>query len=176
MEKDILMKQEIHSSAKVHPTTVIIGNVKIGQNVEIGPYCIIGAKAESIKHLKDEGAGVVIEDGAIITGLCTIDAGVERPTTIGVDAFIMKGVHIGHACIVGHDCLLSPHVVLCGYVELRSQCNMGMASVIHQRVVVPTGCMVGMNTTITKSTELNPWSTYVGSPARLLGPNKKRPH
>lgn len=155
----------------IHPTAIIYPNVTIGENVEIGAYCIIGAPAESKRFWNIEGKGVVIKDNTIITGHVTIDAGTEKPTIIGSDCFIMKGVHIGHDATIKNNVTLSPHVVIGGHVTVEDNVNMGIASVVHQRQIIPRNCMIGMNTTITKQTRMIDKGCYIGSPARWIREN-----
>lgn len=155
----------------IHPTAIIYPNVKIGNNVTIGAYCIIGAPAEDKKNWNTSNYTVVIEDDAIITGHVTIDAGTFRDTKIGKGCFIMKGVHIGHDCVLKENCTLSPHVVIGGRCNIGESVNMGMCSVVHQRKDIPKGCMIGMNSTITKKTEMVERGCYIGSPARWLREN-----
>jgi len=152
----------------IHPTAIIYPNVEIGKNVTIGAYCIIGAPAESKQFWNKEGKGVVIMDNTIITGHVTIDAGTIVPTVIGKDCFIMKGVHIGHDAFICQGVTLSPHVVIGGHSEIGVHTNMGIASVVHQRVSVPPLCMIGMNATITKKSKLLTKGVYVGSPAKFI--------
>jgi UDP-N-acetylglucosamine acyltransferase len=158
----------------VHPTAIIYPNVEIGDNVHIGAYCIIGAKAESKAHWNDSDEhGVIIMDNTIITGHVTIDAGTVNNTIIGSDCFIMKGVHIGHDALICKSVTLSPHVVIGGHVEIRIGTNMGMGSIVHQRVVVPSNCMIGMNSTVTKKSELKHGGVYVGSPCKFIRWNER---
>ena len=155
----------------IHPTAIIYPNVKIGKDIYIGAYCIIGAPAESKKHWNEIGKGVIISDGAIINGHCTIDAGTEIPTRIGEKTFIMKGVHIGHDACVEDGATLSPHVVIGGHSIVGENTNMGIASVVHQRVTIPSGCMIGMNSTVTKKTVMEENNCYIGNPAKWLRQN-----
>lgn len=158
----------------VHPTAVIYPNVEIGENVHIGAFCIIGAKAESKKYWNaPDEHGVIIMDNTTITGHVTIDAGTVRPTIIGKDCFIMKGVHIGHDAFICQNATLSPHVVIGGHSEIGQGANMGISSVVHQRVSVPSHCMIGMNATITKKSKLEPGGVYVGSPAKFIRWNER---
>jgi UDP-N-acetylglucosamine acyltransferase len=155
----------------IHPTAIIYPNVKIGDNVEIGAYCIIGAPGESKKFWGKKGHGVEIMDNTVITGHVTIDAGTVEPTLIGSNCFIMKGVHIGHDSVIGSGVTLSPHVVIGGHCIIGERTNMGIASVVHQRVKIPNDCMIGMNSTVTKKTEMISHSCYVGSPAKWIREN-----
>ena len=60
----------------IHPTALIADNVLIGENIYIGPYCVIGFPPEW-KGYETQSKGVVIGDGVRLTGLVTVDAGVE---------------------------------------------------------------------------------------------------
>jgi acetyltransferase-like isoleucine patch superfamily enzyme len=48
-----------------------------------------------------------------------------------------------------------------------------MNATIHQRVTIPSKCMVGMSAVITKKTQLEPNVVLVGNPARIIRSNKK---
>lgn len=158
----------------IHPTAVIFPGVIIEDGVHVGPYCIIGAKAEYRKFWNSESLfSVIIKKGTIITGHVTIDAGTEKHTEIGNDCFIMKGVHIGHDSTIRDEVTLSPHVVIAGHCEIGARTNMGIGSIVHQHLKIPEDCMIGMNTTITKRTHLIPNWVYIGSPAEKLRKNKK---
>lgn len=157
----------------IHPTAVIYPNVKLGRNVEIGAYCIIGAPAEDKKHWENNNHTVEIGDNTIITGHVTIDAGTVENTKIGSNCFIMKGVHIGHDAQIGDNVTLSPHVVIGGHCHILDYVNMGIASVVHQRCVIPPNCMIGMNATITKKTACKEKGVYIGTPARWIRENRK---
>jgi len=56
----------------IHPTAIIGENVQIGENVYIGAYCIIGSAPEW-KGKEHENKGVIIKNGARLTGLVTVD-------------------------------------------------------------------------------------------------------
>lgn len=160
---------------KIHPTAIIYPNVTIEDNVEIGPYCIIGAPPESIKYYsKPNDNGVLIKTGTIITGHVTIDSGTTKDTTIGKDNFIMKGVHIGHDCILGDNITIAPHVLIGGFVTIGDYTNFGMGAVVHQRLYIPSKCMIGMNSTITKTTEMFLNGVYAGSPAKFRRLNNRK--
>lgn len=159
----------------IHPTAIIYPNVILGDNITIGAYCIIGAPAEDKKNWdKEQGHSVVIGDNVIITGHVTIDSGTIRDTEIKDYSFIMKGCHIGHDASIDYGVTMSPHTLIGGHATIGLRTNMGMGSVVHQRVDVPEGCMIGMNTTITKKSILEPHGVYIGSPAKFIRWNKRK--
>jgi acyl-[acyl carrier protein]--UDP-N-acetylglucosamine O-acyltransferase len=157
----------------IHETAVIYPGVTLGHNVTIGPFCIIGAPAETKKHDGQHGFGVVIGNNVTIHGHATIDAGSQRPTIIDDGAYIMKTVHIGHDSIIHKNVTISPHVVVGGFVEIHEQTNIGMNATIHQRLTIPSKCMLGMGAIITKKTPLEPNTVLVGNPARIIRNNNR---
>jgi acetyltransferase-like isoleucine patch superfamily enzyme len=51
--------------------------------------------------------------------------------------------------------------------------NIGLNAVIHQRLNIPYGIMVGMGAVVTKKTELVPKTKLAGVPARIIGDNER---
>lgn len=155
----------------IHPTAIIYPNVTIGEDVYIGPYCVIGAPAEHLKHWGEpDQKSVVIQSGTIIHGHVTIDAGIHGDTYIYSKCFIMKGVHIGHDSEIGSKCVIAPRAIIGGHVKMSPECKIGMGAIIHQRKVVPMNIEIGMGAVVTKSTELWKDGTFVGNPAHFLKP------
>ena len=166
------MKSTVGSNTFIHPTAIIYPNVKIGDNCYIGPYCIIGAPPEW-KGRENDSKGVIIMDNVRITGHVTIDSGANEPTIIGDNCYIMKGVHIGHDAIIQDNVTLSCHSIIGGHSCVMFDTNVGLGAIVHQKVIVPSGCMIGMGAIVTKKTEMKPNSKYVGNPAKYLGENVK---
>lgn len=156
----------IHDTAIIHMTG-------IGEQVYIGAYCLIGEPAENRATWPNSSHYVEIQDGAILCGLVTVDAGTVRNTVIGKRSMLMKGVHVGHDAIIGEDCTLACGAKIGGHVVLGRGVNIGLNAVIHPRVTVPQGCMIGAGAVVTKTTEMKPFCCYVGNPARFLRWNQK---
>jgi len=156
----------------IHPTAIIGENVTIGKNVYIGPLCIIGYPAEW-RGKEHNDLGVVIEDGAILTGLVTVDSGATRPTIIGKDCYLMKHSHVGHDAILEDQVTLSCGAKVGGHCIIGVMTNIGLNACIHQKINVPYGCMIGMGTIVTKTTDLSPRTKYVGVPAKAIGGNER---
>jgi UDP-N-acetylglucosamine acyltransferase len=156
----------------IHETAIIYDGVVIEPNVQIGPYCIIGAPAEWKGKTSDKG--VRICEGAILTGLITIDAGVERTTYIGPNCYIMKHAHVGHDAILHSGATISCGAKIGGHANIGQNTNIGLNSVIHQKKIVPQDCMIGMGSVLTKGLIMSPGMKYAGNPAKLLGENIKK--
>lgn len=163
----------IHPTAKVHPSCVIGPNVVIEENVTIGPYCVIGMPAEW-KGRESENKGVIIRSGTVLTGLVTVDSGVERTTLISNNCYLMKHSHVGHDCQVGHDVVISCGAKIGGHTVIGAYCNIGLNAVIHQRQEIKGGCMIGMGSVITRKLITEPYRKYAGNPATDIGENLRR--
>jgi UDP-N-acetylglucosamine acyltransferase len=160
----------IHETAYIHQTAVIYPNVIIEANVYIGPYCIIGAPAEW-KGREEDNGGVLIMEGARLTGLVTVDAGTDKRTVIGKDCYLMKHSHIGHDAILASGVTLSCGAKVGGHTIVRKNTNVGLNAVLHQKLDIPEGCMIGASSFVGKKSILKPFHKYAGVPVRELGKN-----
>lgn len=165
----------IHPSAYIHPSAVIGDNVLIEADVYIGPGCIIGFPPEW-KGKEYATFGVVIGKGSRLTGLVTIDGGGEHQTVIGVNCYLMKHCHVGHDAQIYPDVTISCGAKIGGHAIIHEGCNIGLNAVIHQRQVIKEYCMIGMGAVVTKKLVTEPFKTYAGNPAKLIGDNDKHPN
>ena len=154
----------------IHPTAIIYPNVVIEEDCYIGPYCIIGAPAEWKGH-EEESKGVRIGAGSRLTGMVTVDAGVNGTTVILNNCYLMKHSHVGHDALIGVGVTISCGVKVGGHSVIGEHCNIGLNAVIHQKVRIPEGCMIGASAFIGKKTELKPYRKYAGVPAKDIGEN-----
>lgn len=157
----------------IHSTAIIGKNVTIEDDVYIGPYCVIGMPAEW-KGKENIDKGVLIKKGTRITGLVTIDSGVEKITTIGENCYLMKHSHVGHDAQLGDNVTLSCGAKIGGHSIIGNTTNIGLNAVIHQKVTVPEGCMIGASGFVGKKSILKPFHKYAGVPVKELGTNERR--
>lgn len=180
------------SSNFIHPTAIIEDGALIGQNNFIGPYCYItsnstigndnrleafvciGTPAEhkNILRLGQRGKRTVIGHNNIIREYVTIHAGFEKDTIIGDDNTIQRNSHIGHDAVIKDNTTLSCNTIVAGHVIVEDGANMGLGSITHQFTQLPPYSMLGMGTIVTKKSIIEPFSIYVGNPARFLKINK----
>ena len=100
----------------IYDSATIIGEAKIGDNVWIGPFCLIdGTGGLTIGNFCDISAGVKIFTHdtikrALSGGKCKIEyapVSIGNCCFIGTDTVILKGVEIGNHCLVAANSLVN---------------------------------------------------------------------
>jgi UDP-3-O-[3-hydroxymyristoyl] glucosamine N-acyltransferase len=132
-----------------HPTAVVHESAIIGENVALGPYCIIGARA----RIGDDcliGAHTVVEDLA----------------RIGPRTILHPHVFLGSACEIGRDCEVHPHTSIGSDGFGYSTCAKGKQHKIPQlgNVVIGDEVEIGSNCAIDRATLT---STHIRSGTKL---------
>ncbi len=175
----------ISPDARVHPNVIMgKGNrimegaiiregVQLGDNNYIGPYCIIGDVPEKVGFW-DKPGKVLIGSNNRFTKQVTIDAATDGLTIIKDNVIMLKNSHLGHDATLKDRVVLSCNVCIGGHTVVNQGCNFGLGAVAHQRLEIPEYTMVGMNSTITKRTMMQPGRKMAGSPARDIGSNIKK--
>lgn len=149
---------------------IIREGVIMGDNNFVGPYCIIGDAPEKVGWF-DKPKGVKIGNNNRLTKQVTIDSGTEQRTIVNDDNLFLKNSHLGHDVVTGNNNVFSCNSVIGGWTKVGNSSNFGIGSVVHQRLSLPDGVMIGMNSTVTKKSELNSHRKYAGSPVKDIGPN-----
>lgn len=176
-------------SNRIHPTAVIGPEVKLGERNIIGPYCVLqgpvvlGDDNYVASHVVIGGAGEVrghamtasweesFDGGAVHIGsrnvlkeFVTISGGWAGETTVGDDGFLMTKAHVNHDGTIGDEVTISGMVVTAGHVTIEDGANLGLGTVVHQRLTVPAGSMIGMQSAVTR--QLPPFVVSMGVPAK----------
>jgi len=132
-------KPVIHESAFIHPQANVTGNVFIGKDVYIGPFCTI----------RGDFGKIIIEDGCNVQESCTVHMFPGAITTL------KRNAHIGHGAIihggtVGENCLI------------------GMNAVVMDNVVIGDGCIIGALCFVPAKTEIPARKIVVGNPGEIV--------
>jgi acyl-[acyl carrier protein]--UDP-N-acetylglucosamine O-acyltransferase len=106
----------------------------------------------------------VIDRTARIEAFVTVDAGRERPTTVGARSWLMKHTHVAHDAMIGPDCELAAGVVVGGYVTIEAGARVGIGAVIRPRVTVGAQARVGIGAVVVRDVPAG--VTVAGNPAR----------
>ena len=114
-------------------------------------------------------SGACVHEGVRIGDNCfVLEQNVLQPgVSLGENVVLWSGNHIGHHSTIGDHCFVSSHVVIGGRTTVGSHCFFGMNATVRDGATLGDGTYLGMGATVTSDTE--PWSLYVGTPARRKG-------
>ena len=120
----------VPASAYVHQTAVLIGDVKLGENVSVWPGAV----------LRGDIAAITVGDNSNIQENACIHVNYDAPAIIG------KGVSVGHGAIVhgskiGDNCLIGMNAVVMES-EIGPNCVIGAGAVVPAGKNIPAGSLV----------------------------------
>ncbi len=192
----------IHPTAVVDPSAKLGANASIGPGAVVGRNCILGDdvvlharavlgddtvlghrvvvhegavlgsdgfgyKIVAGKHVKIPQVGyVLIEDDVEIGANTTIDRGALGSTRIG------EGTKIDNQVMIGHNCQIGKHNILCGQVGIAGSTVTGDYVVmggqvgVADHVTIGTGTQLGAKCGVTKN--IGPGLKLTGNPARPI--------
>jgi UDP-3-O-[3-hydroxymyristoyl] glucosamine N-acyltransferase len=114
----------------IHPRVVLYDDCILGDRVIVHSGVILGAdgfgyRVQQGRHVKIPQLGWVEIENDVEIGACsTIDRGTFGPTRIGA------GTKIDNLVMVGHNCRIGKHNILCGQVGLAGSCTTGDYTVL----------------------------------------------
>jgi acetyltransferase-like isoleucine patch superfamily enzyme len=147
----------------ISPTARIYPNVRLGEDVEVGDFAIVGIPPRG----KAEGElPTVIGDGAVIRSHTVIYAGnvIGRGFQTGHSAMIREDNEIGDDVSVGTGSVVEHHVIIASKVRIHSQAFVPEYSVLEE------GAWVGPNVVLTNA----PHPLCPRAKECLKGPTLKR--
>lgn len=140
----------------------------------IHPLASVGGAPESRGlSIGDAYYMPVIHPTVLVHAFCTIDGGLEQPTRIGANSFLMARVHVGHDCQIGSDCEFGAGVVLCGHVQIGNGARLGGNTWVKPRVKIGELAVIGGGSVVVKDVPAG--ETWVGNPARRLVKGNSEP-
>ena len=129
----------VDPAAFVHPLASVIGDVRIGKNVYIGP----GAA------LRGDWGTIIIEDGCNVQENCTIHM------FPGKTVRLTEAAHIGHGAII-HGAEIGKNVLV------------GMNAVVMDGAIVGQESIIGALSFVKAEEQIPPRSLVVGNPAKVV--------
>jgi len=160
----------------VHPSAVVMGNVKLGVNVRIGPGSVIGC--DGFSQVRDEDGclvrvphvgGVRIGDNVEIQSNCCVSCGTFGDTVVGSGTFVDNLVHIAHNDVIGCGCRIAAGVVFGGSVSVGDRCFFGVGCMIRDQVCIGSDVFVGMGSVVVG--DVPDGVVVLGNPARVVRRN-----
>ena len=137
---------EIHPSAWVHSSAVVIGEVHLGKDVSIWPTAVLRGDMGAIVF----GEGSNLQDGAI----CHNTDG-RSETIVGAR------VTVGHRAIL-HGCIVEDDVLI------------GMGAIVMDNATVGTGSFIGAGAVVPPGAVIPPGSMVMGVPGKVVRPVNAR--
>lgn len=134
---------EIHESAYVDPTAVVIGEVEIGEDASVWPNVTIRG---------DHGA-IVLEEGVNVqdNAVCHEGGHIGAYTTVGHGAIV-------HNCTVGERALIGMNAVVLDDATVGDEAMVAASSLVPEGMEVPPSTLVAGTPAEEKRTfEESPW-------------------
>ncbi|MBI2391729.1 MAG: hypothetical protein HYV09_19220 [Deltaproteobacteria bacterium] len=156
---------DVPEDARIEPNVVLFPGVRIGRRVTIGAGSVVGRPGfRFVGDLRmPHRAGVVIADDVEIGALCTIDAGILAPTTIGRQTKLDAQVHVGHGVVIGARCRLAAQVGLAGSVVIEDDVWIGGQAGIADHCRIGRGARIAAKAGVIG--DVPPGETFAGYPA-----------
>lgn len=110
------MEPEVHESARVDETAVVVGDVRLGPDASVWPNAVLrgdrgNIELEARANVQD---GAVLHEGATLKEGATVGhnavvhaATVEAQALIGMGATVLDGSVVGEAAMVGANALVT---------------------------------------------------------------------
>ncbi len=153
----------------LYPRAVLYDNCVLGDRVIIHASAVIGAdgfgyRPHNGRHVKIPQQGWVELGDDVEVGACsTIDRGTFGPTRVG------EGTKIDNQVMIGHNCQIGRHNILCGQVGIAGSCVTGDHVVMAGQVGIADHVTIGSRVVIGAqagvSNDLPGDQNYLGNPA-----------
>lgn len=154
--------QKVASTADIHPSSSMSGDVIVGENVKIGPNTaligpvtiednttisanvVIGEEGLFAKTIDDKLSNIPHCGGVVIGHDCYIHAGAVvvksafagLKTTIGCNSHIGVMTNVGHDVTIGDETVISSNCVIAGRTIIGNRCWIGASSTLSNGVRV----------------------------------------
>ncbi len=161
---------KVGENVVLHPHVTVSDDCVLGNRVIIHANAVIGAdgfgyRNQQGRHVKVPQLGwVEIEDDVEVGACSTIDRGTFGPTRIGA------GTKIDNLVMVGHNCKIGKHNVLCSQVGIAGSCTTGDYVVMAGQVGIADHVQIGDRVTILAKTGVSgnvpAGSQIMGYPSR----------
>jgi UDP-3-O-[3-hydroxymyristoyl] glucosamine N-acyltransferase len=168
---------KIGRDVTLYPRVVLYDDCVLGDRVIIHAGAVLGAdgfgyRVQDGRHVKVPQLGwVEVEDDVEVGACTTVDRGTFGPTRIGA------GTKIDNLVMIGHNCRIGRHNVLCGQVGIAGSCMTGDYVVMAGQVGLADHVTVGEKVVIGAQsgvpTDIPPNSHVLGAPAAPFSEQKR---
>lgn len=162
---------QLGENCEVQEHVVMRGHTRVGDQVVIYPFSVIGAAPQHLKYA-NEPTTVEIGNRVTLRESVTVNCGTEfghKTTRIGDDCFIMAYAHVAHDCVIGRGVIVANTVQIAGHVVVEDYATLGGQSAIAQHCRVGRYCYIGGGSIIRK--DLCPFMLGKGNEFEVQGIN-----
>ena len=132
----------IHPTAWVHPSAVIIGDVTLGPRVSVWPNVVLRG---------DQGAIVIGEETNLQDGTIAHAPGGLSTVRVGARCTVGHRVLL-HGCQVGDDCLVGMGSIVLDNAQVGDWSIVGAGALVSVRSVIPARSLaLGMPARVTRA-------------------------
>lgn len=121
----------VHSTAHVHPSAVLIGDVIVG------PGCYVGPQAS----LLGDFGRIVFEEGSNIQDTCVMHGFPNSDTVVGRNGHIGHGAVL-HGCRIGEDVLVGMNAVVMDGADIAARSFVSAAAFVKAGFICPEQSLV----------------------------------
>jgi len=118
----------------VQARAVIEGRTEIGEGCSIGYGSVLGAPPQDLAYKALAKSGLRIGKRNTFGDFVTIHRGTKTGSTtlVGDDCHLLAGSHLGHNVCVGNNVVIADNCLIGGYVEIGDNTVLESGSVFHQ--------------------------------------------
>jgi UDP-3-O-[3-hydroxymyristoyl] glucosamine N-acyltransferase len=157
---------KLGENVTLHPHAVLYNDCVIGHRVTIHSNAVLGGdgfgyRTQNGRHVKVPQLGwVEIEDDVEIGASSTIDRGTFGPTRVGT------GTKIDNLVMIGHNCQIGRHNLLCSQVGIAGSCTTGDYVVMAGQVGIADHITIGDRVTILAKSGV---AGHIASDCQVMG-------
>ena len=167
----------IEGSTVIGDNTVIANNVTIKAFTKIGAGCsvhtgaVLGDVPQDLKF-SNEKSDLIIGDNNVIREFVTIHRGTRLgggETRVGDGNLIMCYCHIGHDCLLSNHVIMSSYSGLAGHVSIQDCAIISGHAAVHQFATIGRFAFVCGKAGVSR--DVPPYMLVEGIPAKVRGVN-----
>lgn len=151
---------KIGNNVLIEPFAVIGEHVEIGNNCKIYNHATIGGRSFSYARVGESGVTglidcgkVVLQDGVEVMSYSHLARGIlpTDVTFIGKNSILDAQVHIGHGAKLMERVFVAAHALVSGNVVIGRDSWVGVSATISNRIVIGSNCRVSIGAVVTKN-------------------------